>query len=293
MTHATWALPTLAAAAIAGCGSSSAIKTATAAHAPPSVTALAVTSLTTRDVRTGSRSIVLTGTASPGATVSVEPSPGSVLATHGRWRFRLTLTVGANPITVSARGPNPGDVSPAALNYVITRTQTPAQRAAAKAAAAARAAKAAKAAKAAQAAQAAQAAKAAKAAQAAKAAKAARAAQAAQAAAAAKAAAKHRLLQQNAVHAAQDYLSTSPFSKQGLIDQLSSSAGDGYSVQDATAAVDSLTVDWNAEAVKAAKDYLQTSPFSCQAMIDQLSSSAGDGYTAAQAQYGATKVGLC
>ena len=35
------------------------------------------------------------------------------------------------------------------------------------------------------------------------------------------------------------------FSKQGLIDQLSSSAGDGYSVSDAAVAVDSLSVDWN------------------------------------------------
>ena len=85
----------------------------------------------------------------------------------------------------------------------------------------------------------------------------------------------------------------SAFSKQGLIDQLSSSAGDGYSVQDATVAVDSLTVSWDAEAVQDAKQYLQTQPFSCQGMIEQLSSSAGENFTAAQAQYGATKAGLC
>jgi hypothetical protein len=49
-------------------------------------------------------------------------------------------------------------------------------------------------------------------------------------------------------------------SERGLIDQLDSSAGSGYSVNDATVAVDSLTVNWNAEAVQAAKEYLQLSP---------------------------------
>jgi hypothetical protein len=99
--------------------------------------------------------------------------------------------------------------------------------------------------------------------------------------------------QQNAVAAAKDYLSTQGFSEQGLIDQLSSSAGDGYSVSDATVAVDSLHVDWDAQAVSSAKEYLQTTSFSCQGLIQQLSSSAGSQYTAAQAQYAATKVGLC
>jgi short-subunit dehydrogenase len=99
--------------------------------------------------------------------------------------------------------------------------------------------------------------------------------------------------QQNAVAAAKNYLSMQGFSRQGLIDQLSSSAGDGYSVSDATVAVDSLQVNWDAEAVASAKSYLQMSSFSCQGLIQQLSSSAGDQYTVAQAQYAATKVGLC
>jgi hypothetical protein len=99
--------------------------------------------------------------------------------------------------------------------------------------------------------------------------------------------------QQSARQAAQQYLQTAPFSQQGLIDQLDSSAGDGYSVADATAAVDSLTVNWNAEAVQAAKQYMQTSPFSCQDLIDQLDSSAGDQYTVAQATYGAQQAGDC
>ena len=99
--------------------------------------------------------------------------------------------------------------------------------------------------------------------------------------------------QQNAYQAAQNYLQDQGFSKQGLINQLSSSSGDGYSVHDATVAVDSLNVDWNAEAVKSAKDYLKDQSFSCQGLVEQLSSSAGDNYTEEQAQYAAHKVGLC
>jgi hypothetical protein len=53
------------------------------------------------------------------------------------------------------------------------------------------------------------------------------------------------------VAAAKQYLGLQGFSQQALIDQLDSSAGGGYSVNDATVAVDSLTVDWNAEAVQA------------------------------------------
>jgi len=78
--------------------------------------------------------------------------------------------------------------------------------------------------------------------------------------------------QGSAVAAANQYLSTMAFSQQGLIDQLDSPYGGGYSANDATVAVDSLTVDWNAEAVQAAKEYLQTQPFSCSDLIQQLDS---------------------
>lgn len=99
--------------------------------------------------------------------------------------------------------------------------------------------------------------------------------------------------QQSAVETAKQYLSTQAFSQQGLIDQLDSSAGSGYSVNDATVAVDSLNVNWNNEAVQAAKEYLKTQPFSCTDLIQQLDSSAGDQYTVAQATYGATQAGDC
>jgi hypothetical protein len=78
-----------------------------------------------------------------------------------------------------------------------------------------------------------------------------------------------------------------------LIDQLSSAYGDKYAVQDATIAVDSLNVDWNAEAVRSAKSYLKLTAFSCQGLIDQLDSPYGGKFTVAQATYGAQQAGAC
>lgn len=99
--------------------------------------------------------------------------------------------------------------------------------------------------------------------------------------------------QMNAVRSAQQYLNMTGFSRKGLIEQLSSDAGEGYSVADATAAVDSLTVDWNENAAISARKYLEISGFSCQGLIEQLSSSAGDDYTVEQATYGARQAGAC
>ncbi|CAN7797031.1 Ltp family lipoprotein [Paraburkholderia hospita] len=83
------------------------------------------------------------------------------------------------------------------------------------------------------------------------------------------------------------------YSRNGLIRQLSSEAGDGYTVADATVAVDSLNVDWNQQAVKSAKQYLSIQGFSCKGLIRQLSSNAGDRYTVSQATYGARQAGAC
>lgn len=99
--------------------------------------------------------------------------------------------------------------------------------------------------------------------------------------------------QRNAVRSAEQYLSIMSFSRDGLIDQLSSSYGDGYTVADATVAVDSLSVDWRAEAVKSAKQYLEMMGFSCQGLIEQLSSDHGSRFTVDQATYGAQQAGAC
>jgi hypothetical protein len=60
--------------------------------------------------------------------------------------------------------------------------------------------------------------------------------------------------QENALKAAQDYIDLSGFSKAGLIEQLSSKAGEGFSRADATFAANHVGADWNAEAVEAAQD---------------------------------------
>ncbi len=99
--------------------------------------------------------------------------------------------------------------------------------------------------------------------------------------------------QNNAVRSAKQYLIMQAFSRHGLIHQLSSDAGDGYTIADATVAVDSLNVDWNQQAVKSAKQYLSMQGFSCKGLIRQLSSNAGDRYTGSQATYGARQAGAC
>lgn len=99
--------------------------------------------------------------------------------------------------------------------------------------------------------------------------------------------------QKNAVRSAEAYLTMQGFSRTGLIEQLSSPYGEGYEVADATRAVDSLTVDWNAQAVRAAEAYLVMMGFSCAGLIEQLSSDSGEGFSAEQARYGAEQAGAC
>jgi Host cell surface-exposed lipoprotein/Protein of unknown function (DUF2510) len=98
--------------------------------------------------------------------------------------------------------------------------------------------------------------------------------------------------QEQAIGSAKNYLSISGFSRVGLIQQLSSSYGDGFSKADATFAVNHLTVNWNEQAVRSAKNYLSISHFSRAGLIQQLHSSYGDGYTLTQATYAANHVGL-
>lgn len=92
--------------------------------------------------------------------------------------------------------------------------------------------------------------------------------------------------QANAVRSADDYLSMSGFSKEGLIEQLEF---EGYSKADAKFAIKALKPDWNAEAAESAKDYVDMSGFSRSGLIEQL---MFEGFTRAQAEYGADKAGL-
>ena len=101
---------------------------------------------------------------------------------------------------------------------------------------------------------------------------------------------------EQAIKSAKSYLDFSSFSKQGLIDQLSSDYGDKYTKDIAAAAVDYLEqngmVDWKEQAAKSAKKYLDFTSFSRQGLIDQLTSEYGDKFTLEQAEYGVSQVGL-
>jgi hypothetical protein len=91
---------------------------------------------------------------------------------------------------------------------------------------------------------------------------------------------------QQAVGAAKGYLSVGQgFSEQGLLSQLTSSAGSGFTQVQAEYAINYLHPDWDAQAVDAAKGYLQLGGFSQASLLQQLTSSAGSGFTQAQAEY--------
>lgn len=110
---------------------------------------------------------------------------------------------------------------------------------------------------------------------------------AAKAQAEAEAAAKRGTVsQQNAVRKAASYLDYTAFSRTGLIHQLEF---EKYSTDDATWAVDRVTVDWNAQAAKKAKSYLEYTSFSRSGLVDQL---LFEGFTPEQAEYGASTTGL-
>lgn len=92
---------------------------------------------------------------------------------------------------------------------------------------------------------------------------------------------------QQAVDGAKSYLSEGQgFSEQGLLQQLTSSAGSGFTEAQAEHAINDLHPDWDAQAVDAAKGYLQLGGFSRAGLLQQLTSSAGSGFTEAQAEYG-------
>lgn len=92
--------------------------------------------------------------------------------------------------------------------------------------------------------------------------------------------------QKNARESAEQYLQTGAFSRAGLIKQLSSQYGDGYSKADAIYGATAVHANWNEQAAKAAKTYLANQPFSRSGLIQQLESAYGDGFTHAQAVYG-------
>lgn len=99
--------------------------------------------------------------------------------------------------------------------------------------------------------------------------------------------------QQQAIEAAKQYLQTGGgFSRLGLIQQLDSSAGNGFPRAIARFAVNHINVNWDQQAVEAAKGYMQEGGFSYSGMVQQLESPDGNDFTYSQAVYGAKAVGL-
>ena len=99
--------------------------------------------------------------------------------------------------------------------------------------------------------------------------------------------------QQQAVEAAKSYLALGQgFSYDGLLQQLTSSSGSGFTQAQAEYAINYLNPNWDQQAVEAAKGYLKLGGFSRDSLIQQLTSSAGSGFTQAQAEYAANNVGL-
>lgn len=97
--------------------------------------------------------------------------------------------------------------------------------------------------------------------------------------------------QRNAVRIAEEYLEIDPFSRKGLIKQLSE--GEGFEKDNAEIAVDSLQVDWKANAARSASLYTEMGGFSCESLRRQLSSPHGEHFTPGQARHGASQTSAC
>lgn len=91
--------------------------------------------------------------------------------------------------------------------------------------------------------------------------------------------------QKNALKKAQSYLKFSSFSYNGLIGQLEY---EGFSIEDATFAVDNCGADWFEQALFKARSYLSNNAFSYSGLIGQLEY---EEFTNEQAVYGADNCG--
>ena len=88
-----------------------------------------------------------------------------------------------------------------------------------------------------------------------------------------------------ALNSAKNYADGMHMSKQGIYEQLTSSAGDQFSEEDAQYAVDHLKADYKKNALESAKSYQEDMNMSKDAIYDQLISNSGDKFTEEEAQY--------
>lgn len=97
----------------------------------------------------------------------------------------------------------------------------------------------------------------------------------------------------NAYEKAKSYMSFKGFSKDGLYDQLTSDAGDGFKPDAAKYAVNKFSdEDYKKAAVKSAKTYSKDMNMSANGVYEQLTSSAGEKFTPEQAKYAIDKLHL-
>lgn len=92
----------------------------------------------------------------------------------------------------------------------------------------------------------------------------------------------------NALATAEEYNEDQPMSKAGLLDQLTSSDGEGFTQAAGEYAVNHLKANWNENALKCAKTYQKEEHLSRADVQSQLSSSiddGGEGFTSEQVQY--------
>lgn len=88
-----------------------------------------------------------------------------------------------------------------------------------------------------------------------------------------------------ALNKAKTYADTMDMSKAGIYDQLVSEHGEKFSKEAAQYAIDTVQVDWKANALAKAKTYQDTMDMSPSAIRDQLTSSYGEKFTAEEADY--------
>jgi len=90
----------------------------------------------------------------------------------------------------------------------------------------------------------------------------------------------------NALVKAKTYANSMDMSEAGVKQQLTSSAGEGFSEAAANYAIQHLTgVNWNKNALAKAKSYQDDQAMSTSSIREQLTSSAGEQFTESQAEY--------
>ncbi|WP_254631473.1 MULTISPECIES: Ltp family lipoprotein [unclassified Curtobacterium] len=89
----------------------------------------------------------------------------------------------------------------------------------------------------------------------------------------------------SALNKAESYSELMHMSKAGIYDQLTSEYGEKFSPEAAQYAVDTVQVDWNANALAKAKDYQSSMSMSPDAIRDQLTSEFGEKFLPAEADY--------